>query len=563
MMMIISRCFSASNLGVKSGISPFSHRIVASVSLMALLFFSGFSANVIGQSDIFEETDTSSVSQLRSNGTSAGLLEEAFAAEINLHFEARREFLEKIVSGKGVEKRRSAHRDLAQWSLGKLKDSRGRWQSLDDWIADKSKSNVVESYEAFRNNSIESIDSHKALAMFCLENGLKDQARVHFAQILTQEPDNLAARRALGYVRVGPAWMTPEQLEMVKERQKLFRDSVRSFGPKLNQIAEGLRSSYSTDVKAAIEELRQINSDLAIPAMELIFGDESEEVTRAIIEWLNQREGRESSLALARFGIFHPIEGIRKGAALALQDRPVVEYGAAVVDMVLSPFSPAGIIPIRHGIDGPVLGFQKSYHREGAEADQMFIANTDIFGAISLPQRIEMMNAQTENTNLRVSELLSAISGRSISPNSSDIWDWWYQEMETSRPETRRISSHWSNSLLLSYATVSSSLENGQSRFQAASISESLPRNGDPFLYRVGTPSRSSECFVAGTPVMTQKGLRPVESIRMGDIVLCKNIETGELAFRPVVRSTERTPVDLVRVDLTNETLVCTPGHLF
>ncbi|XZE52929.1 hypothetical protein SH139x_004636 [Planctomycetaceae bacterium SH139] len=157
---------------------------------------------------------------------------------------------------------------------------------------------------------------------------------------------------------------------MAKERQNMFRASVRSFGPRLMMIASGLKSSSPRGTKAALDSLSEIDSDLAIPAMEVVFGDEPEEFSGPIVAWLAGREGHEASLALARFGIFHPMKGIRKASAEALRDRPVVEYGAAVMDIVLTPFSPAGVIPIQAGVDGPILGFQKSYRREGAERDR-------------------------------------------------------------------------------------------------------------------------------------------------------------------------------------------------
>lgn len=563
MKTTVGRFSSSPKLGTGSQPLQSLKSNVWALLLSACCFLFGVNAHVLGQTGGVEEQNEAKVTRSKATVTSAELLRKAFSAEIDGDFDARRELLENALSTKGTGRPQPAVRDLAQWSLGKLKDDRGRWVSLDDWIANKSISRAIEAYESLRDNSFESLDAHKSLAMFCMENGLNDQARVHFAQILTQEPDHVAARMALGYVRVGPTWMSQEQLAMLNERQNMFRVSLQNFRPRLMLIAEGLKSNSSKGIKAATESLQKIDSDLAIPAMEVVFGDESEEVTTPIVQWLSRREGQEASIALAHFGIFHPVEGVRRAAAEALQERPVVEYGAAVMDMVLTPFSPAGVIPIQASVNGPVLGFQKSYRREGAERDQVFIANTDFNGAISLPQRIELLNAQTRSINLRVSELLSTISGRSISPETSDLWDWWYQEMETSRPETRRLASHWSNELLHSYAGISLNNRSGTSQFQAASFPDEELLAMRPFRFRIGLPWRSSECFVAGTPVMTQKGFRAIETIRMGDLVLSKNIETGELAFRPVVRTTERTPIELVTVTLPNESFVCTPGHLF
>lgn len=50
----------------------------------------------------------------------------------------------------------------------------------------------------------------------------------------------------------------------------------------------------------------------------------------------------------------------------------------------------------------------------------------------------------------------------------------------------------------------------------------------------VGTPP---PCFVAGTPIHTIKGLVPIEQIKVGDLVLSKPENGGELAYKPVTRT--------------------------
>ena len=47
-------------------------------------------------------------------------------------------------------------------------------------------------------------------------------------------------------------------------------------------------------------------------------------------------------------------------------------------------------------------------------------------------------------------------------------------------------------------------------------------------------------CFVAGTLVMTDRGLRPIEEIEVGDLVLSRDDETGETAYKPVTELIRR-----------------------
>ena len=42
-------------------------------------------------------------------------------------------------------------------------------------------------------------------------------------------------------------------------------------------------------------------------------------------------------------------------------------------------------------------------------------------------------------------------------------------------------------------------------------------------------------CFVAGTPVLTDQGLRPIEELGVDDLVLAKDVTTGEQSFKPII----------------------------
>ncbi|MBU2711368.1 RHS repeat-associated core domain-containing protein [Zooshikella harenae] len=43
-------------------------------------------------------------------------------------------------------------------------------------------------------------------------------------------------------------------------------------------------------------------------------------------------------------------------------------------------------------------------------------------------------------------------------------------------------------------------------------------------------------CFAAGTLVKTKEGLKPIEEVKLGDLLAAKNEETGEIAWKPVIK---------------------------
>jgi RHS repeat-associated protein len=78
----------------------------------------------------------------------------------------------------------------------------------------------------------------------------------------------------------------------------------------------------------------------------------------------------------------------------------------------------------------------------------------------------------------------------------------------------------------------------------------------------------TKQCFVAGTLITTREGLRPIEEVKEGDEVLSRDAETGELGWKPVVRTFVTPEAAVLEVTLraeddTRETLGVTPEHPF
>ncbi|MFK7091604.1 hemagglutinin repeat-containing protein [Chromobacterium violaceum] len=61
-------------------------------------------------------------------------------------------------------------------------------------------------------------------------------------------------------------------------------------------------------------------------------------------------------------------------------------------------------------------------------------------------------------------------------------------------------------------------------------------------------------CFVAGTPILTDKGLKPVETFVGGELVWSRSDETGEFGFRPVVAHKATADQDIFRVVVEDAT---------
>ena len=73
----------------------------------------------------------------------------------------------------------------------------------------------------------------------------------------------------------------------------------------------------------------------------------------------------------------------------------------------------------------------------------------------------------------------------------------------------------------------------------------------------------SSQCFVAGTVVLTSIGYVAIENIRAGDLVWSEDPETGQQSLKTVVQTFESETHELVHVFVGNEEILTTLEHPF
>ncbi|MFS0558080.1 polymorphic toxin-type HINT domain-containing protein, partial [Brevibacillus sp. 179-C9.3 HS] len=70
-------------------------------------------------------------------------------------------------------------------------------------------------------------------------------------------------------------------------------------------------------------------------------------------------------------------------------------------------------------------------------------------------------------------------------------------------------------------------------------------------------------CFTAGTKVLTDEGEKSIEDIEVGDKVLSKSDETGEVAHKVVVRLFQKQTDEIYYLHVGNEIIEVTDDHPF
>jgi len=153
---------------------------------------------------------------------------------------------------------------------------------------------------------------------------------------------------------------------------------------------------------------------------------------------------------------------------------------------------------------------------------------------------------RTSPLNERLAWVLRRATGQSFSAKPEEWWAWWNQRNEVYSSGSKPVST----------------IYDSETRTVVDRTSGSVPGVGISLAGSTPAPAQF-ECLAAGTVVWTIKGPLEIELIRVGDQVLSQDSETGELAFKPVLKTTIRPASPLVRIAAGVDTIQASGGHLF
>jgi len=426
---------------------------------------------------------------------------------------------------------------------------------------------------------------HVNLGLWCESNGLKPEATAHFTQAVVLDPYHEPTWRHLGYVKHNGRWMTREQIATDQRENLAQRRADRYWDPLFKRWREWLGESAHRD--KAREELASVTDPRAVPALNRVFSRGPEPEQEVAVQVLGQVDAPSATRGIVTLALFSPSEGVRRKAAETLRRREPRDFAGALVDEIHAPMvyrgqpvggpgSPGALLvetprykvlrtydapPAFHlagfrgyaGYDAnglPVVasGFeldQLRTEKPRAAADhvakieaktQQMIVEANL-KAVTSQQRliadvneIEASNAEAVATNARVTDVLRASLGApaDLRPDDEDGWHrWWYDRIGYRYDPPPQVTL-------------------------AVNASPQYP------------PPTITSCFVAGTPVRTIDGRKPIETLHVGDQILSQDVSTGALAFHPVMVVHFNPPGDTVKVSLDNgEPLTASLYHRF
>lgn len=470
----------------------------------------------------------------------------------------------------------------ANWHQGRIRIGKD-WLSVDSPCETENQRRLRESYQRRREEAPDTVAGQLALADWCASHRMTPQETAHLHRVIQIEPNHLVARNRLNERHVDGRWVSESDLwQGLQDRQRL-QASIAKWRDRLLRAAESL-----TDRGRRHEAIRETLLDEieqeAIPAVEAILAAHSEAGGMWAVEILGQMLSHEACHSLVRIAVLSPWAEVRVQAAERLRSRPYDHY----VPLLLSELS----APIESRVEAALVNgqilYRHQFEQELQDRRQVAVLDTALLrrpslvetawgegsltgSLVSLPS-IGVAEAQTRtralldmqqvivareqqrlqrnlwiNTmNERIGQVLSTATGEDLAPTPQAWWSWW-DEINGVRMEGEKFTDIRHNSDLQIYEDIAPVIATGSN---GSAGSSPAPRRAD--------------CFVAGTPVWTIAGFQSIEQIRIGDLVLSQDVQTGELAYKPVLQTSTRPAEPLIRITLATrgrEMLEGSGGH--
>jgi Pretoxin HINT domain len=487
------------------------------------------------------------------------------------------------------------------------------WLTVKECIDRLDQNAVISEYERLRGSTELSLEQHFRIAQWCLQKRLMLQAYGHLNRVVQLDPDHEPALRALGFQRVGTEWISPAQLQSARSMAENAQASLQKFGKQLQEVKRCLASPRPAVRESGMAMLKAIDEPAAVPAVESILSSPTSIVATLVVDWMAAIDSLEASQALTRYALFHPDTSVQRQAREKLKIRPLHDFVPELIELTVSPVA-AMLVPV-FSADGTLAGYRQAFAQEGAERNNLLVVDTTISRfsistvvnsadaddnamvrtvdagvnaanrgiersvnelaaqeALTRQAAMQQTNAAIAARNVRIAELLSFVSGTEIPSTPQGIWQWWdtYNESNTQLAKSSQVRRSAITHLAPRYEAFAYARRPdylGEGVYAVGNMS----RSGSLFGDRAGSGGRmggfsgpiQAECFVAGTPVMTHKGLTAVDRVRTGDLVLSRDLESGSLAWKPVIVATQRPPAATIEIQTSSQSMRCTGGHLF
>jgi hypothetical protein len=471
--------------------------------------------------------------------------------------------------------------EAARWQSGYVFDAKRKEWLLPDEIEKRAAADSrLVLYRSVRAKHSENAASQTDMARWCEKHRLEDQARAHYAHVLSFAPDSQEARRHLGYLTINGVWVSGQEIAAARQRAEDTLAAFRRRAPGFEKLVKRLGSTSVQARASARQELLSIKDPDFVPAIEAMLCTQGGEAAILGIQMLKNMKATSAAESLAWQAAFSPWEPVRKAAVAALREQRKHDYVPPLLAAMRTP------IQARYELyDTPDGGFlmRRALYQDGPEQRQLAVTDlarpgamvhpgSDTVGPVQLAQNpalakqyarlvaedrqrqmakmaeararamaqarqqeavLATENMTTAALNTRLCTVLANATGDKQPSSPEDWYTWWndYNEITNQGDKPTKVTY--------------------QSAYEPVVTVAQAP------------PLRAYSCLVAGTPVLTELGPVAVEQIRVGDRVLACDPDTGQIMLKPVLKTIVNPGKPTFYLHTADDKLQVTGGHVF
>ncbi len=307
-----------------------------------------------------------------------------------------REALKAEAAGKSSERetllRRALEKDpdcaQARWHLGYVRVGK-EWLKWDEVQRRSASDPRLVEYRRLFDEQAGTPTGELALARWCREQGLDEQARFHWRRVIGYQPQNEEALRALGMRWHQGQLLTHEQIvarrrgagAQAEQQQARRKDWARHWAPRVTKWQRMVQENDPALSSSIREELQALGKPsepdfwAAIQGLDSVLilrsqrPKDADACRRLSLKWIEVVVGMSdprTAFPLAQLAVDHPSPEVRAAAADAMKSRRKPLYVPQLIARMGTPIE-ARFAMTRLPLGGGV--YEQSLFREGIDAD--------------------------------------------------------------------------------------------------------------------------------------------------------------------------------------------------
>jgi hypothetical protein len=459
----------------------------------------------------------------------------------------------------------------------------GGLSRLDEVIRDARANETLQTYRQLREAHGGTPAGELDLARWCRKQGLKEEERLHWNILQTMQPGHPEAVKRLQLRQYRGMLLPNEAIDKLRSAEKKAQQAEKNWLPKLRSMREAIEHGDSDQRAAAIGQLRDLRDPLAIGALQKVFGVEDAAIQTHIIEAVSQMPGDEASELLVRTALESSDEYVREQAAKALRSGADHTYVSKLIGRLAAPIDLKSYVSVTPG--GTTYEPYASYAYTGRLGVGLFnkvrlrseYTSRDVafWGPEVRPFSGSMVTGERPD-RLRYEYVLTRESPDPEQPY--EYVGYVEADREADRP------GHGPDSLERFVAKLKGDIRDANDataelnrRIDAALRLTQADAPAQPQWIATDRPEIKPQIWwtwwrardiqqnylAQGMEVWTLFGLAPIEDVLVGERVLTKDLDSGELAFGLVVGRDRQTMSNMRILEVDDRTIVVTPRQQF